>query len=98
MKYDMDLRRMDIRKYKIFLKGQYLIPGRQILHENIDDNFKIFENCGFQNYEYYYKENNKKKYYKAKLGLKDMQFVINFANLIVHFENVPHNPCLNSNI
>jgi len=219
----MDLGKMDIQEYKIFLKGQYLIPGRQILHENIDENFNIFENCGLKNlsdlqqalstianidklseetkispeylnilrrelgtfvktgisfedfpiidsntiskldkkgikntkdfYEYYYKENNEKRisdelsisvemisrlislsclvringigalaavtfyeagyktikdivsstkeemlekitkmndeqnYYKAKLGLKDMQFIIDFANLMEHFEN-----------
>jgi len=218
----MDLRKIDIPKYKIFLKNQHLILSRQILHENIDDNFKIFENYGFKNlydlkqaistktkinnlskeidisteylnilrrelgtfnkkgipfkdfpiidnntisaldkkgikntkdfYEYYTSENNEKRvadelsisppmisclvllsslvringigalaavtfyeagyktindvisstkeemlekitkinneknYYKAKLGLKDMQFVIDFANLISHFE------------
>ena len=164
MKYNMDLTKMDIQKYKIFLKSQYLIPSRQILLENIDDNFKTFENCGLKNlldlkqaistsakidklsketkispeylnilrrelgtfdkagvgieringigpqaakafYEAGYKTiediagstkeemlekitktNDEKKYYKAKLGLKDMQFVIDFANLIVHFE------------
>ena len=32
------------------------------------------------------KINDEKKYYKAQLGLKDMQFVIDFAHLIVHFE------------
>jgi hypothetical protein len=222
MKYNIDLSKMDIKKYKTFLKNQYLIPSRQTLHENIDDNFKIFENYGFKNlsdlkksistsakidklsketkissdylnilrrelgtfekagilfndfpiidsntisklnirgikdtkdfYEFYYKEsneksisdeldisdgmikclislsslvringiaslaavtfyeagyktiediicstkeemlekitkiNNEKNYYKAKLGLKDMQFIIDFANLIAHFE------------
>ncbi|HPE14922.1 MAG TPA: hypothetical protein PLT65_03715 [Bacilli bacterium] len=44
MKYNIDLSKMDIKKYKTFLKNQYLIPSRQTLHENIDDNFKIFEN------------------------------------------------------
>jgi hypothetical protein len=223
MKYNVDLKKMDVKKYKIFLKKQYLIPSRQILHENIDNNFKIFESRGLKNlsklkqaistsakidnlsketkipleylnilrrelgtfdkkgvafkdfpiidsntiskldkkeikntkdfYEYYTQENNEKrvsdelnisaetikclislsslvringiaslaavtfyeagyktikdiisstkeemldkitkindqkKYYKAKLGLKDMQFVIDFANLIAHFEN-----------
>ena len=221
--YSIDLSKMDVQKYKTLLKGQNLIPSRQILHENIDENFKIFKSCGFKNladlkqaistsakidklskeikisseylnilrielgtfdktgvpfkdfpiidkntiskldkkgikntkdfYEYYYKENNEKrisdesgistemtkclislsslvringigalaavtfyeagyktikdiisstkekmlekitkindekKYYKAKLGLKDMQFVIDFANLITHFED-----------
>jgi hypothetical protein len=49
MKYGMDLTKMDVQKYKNFLKNQYLIPSRQILHEKIDDNFKIFENCGLKN-------------------------------------------------
>ena len=223
MKYNVDLSKMDVQKYKTFLKNQYLIPSRQILHENIDNNFKIFETCGLKNlsdlkqavstsakidklsketkippeylnilrrelgtfdkkgilfndfpiiddntilaldkkgikntkdfYEYYAHENNEKrvsdelgisvevirrlislsslvringiaslaavtfyeagyqtikdiinskkedmlykitkvndekKYYKAKLGFKDMQFVIDFAKLIAHFEN-----------
>ena len=156
---------MDIQKYKTFLKSQYLIPSRQILHENIDDNFKKFERCGFKNladlkqavstsvkidklsketnilpeylnilrrelgtfdkqgvgieringigpqaakafYAAGYKTiedianstkeemlkkitevNDEKQYYKAELGLKDMQFVIDFANLITNFEN-----------
>ena len=30
--------------------------------------------------------NDEKKYYKAKLGLKDMQFVIDFANMMAQFE------------
>ncbi|MCL1928001.1 MAG: DUF4332 domain-containing protein [Treponema sp.] len=223
MTYNVDLRKVDVQKYKTFLKNQYLIPSRQILHDNIDNNFKIFKNCGFKYladlkqaissntkidklsnetkilpeylnilrrelgafdkkgipfnefpiidkniiskldnkgikntkdfYEYYYKENNEKrvsdelsipielikclislsglvringiaslaavtfyeagyktikditsstkekmlekitekneekKYYKAKLGLKDMQFVIDFANLIDNFDS-----------
>jgi hypothetical protein len=49
MKYNIDLAKMDIQKYKAFLKKQYLIPSRQILHENIDANFKIFANCGLKN-------------------------------------------------
>lgn len=49
MKYDLDLSKMDIDKYEQFLKNQYLIPSRQILHENIDTNFQIFKNCGFKN-------------------------------------------------
>lgn len=49
MKYNLDLRKIDIQKYKIFLKNQYLIPSRRILHENIDDNFEIFERCGLKN-------------------------------------------------
>ena len=49
MNYNLDLSKMDIQKYKTFLKGQYLIPSRQILHENIDENFKIFKNGGFKN-------------------------------------------------
>ena len=151
---------MDIQKYKLFLKNQYLIPSRQILHENIDANFKAFENKGLKNvaelkqavstsakidklseetgippeylnilrrelgtldkqgvgieringigpqaakafYEAGYKTiediagstkeemlgkitkvNDEKNYYKAKLGLKDMQFVIDYANLL----------------
>ena len=32
------------------------------------------------------KINDEKKYYKAKLGLKDMQFVIDFANMIAQFK------------
>lgn len=48
MKYDLDLSKMDIEKYKTFLKNQYLIPSRQILHKNIDENFKIFKNYGFK--------------------------------------------------
>ena len=48
MEYSIDLSKMDVQKYKAFLKGQYLIPSRQILHENIDDNFKIFKNYGFK--------------------------------------------------
>ena len=223
MDYSIDLGKMDVQKYKTFLKSQYLIPSRQILHEKIDENFKLFKNCGFKYlselkqalstsakmdklsketgisseylnilrrelgtfdkkgisfsdfpiidkttisklvkksikntkdfFEYYYKENNEKKlsedlgisvemvkclfslsclvringiaalaavtwyeagyksikdiigstkeemlnkvtktneekkYYKAKLGLKDMQFVIDFAQLIGHLEN-----------
>jgi hypothetical protein len=215
MKYNMDLSKMVLQKYKTFLKNRNLFPSRQILYENIDDNFQIFEDCGFKNlsdlkqaistpakieklsketnispeylnilrrelgtfdkkgisfkdfpiidndtisklekkgikntkdfYEYpnknklgisveminslislsclvringvaaiaaltFYeagyktirdiisstkeemlqkitKINDEKKYYKAKLGLKDMQFVIDFANLIAHFEN-----------
>lgn len=223
MKYNLDLSKIDIREYRIFLNNQYLIPSRQILHINIDDNFKVFENRGFKNladlksaistgvkidklsketgisseylnilrrelgtfnktgipwkdfplidkqtiskleiigikdtkdfYEFYYKENNEKrlsdeltisiemirclislaslvringmaaraavtfyeagyetprdiagsvkeemleritkinnekKYYKAALGLKDMQFIIDFAKLIAHFES-----------
>ena len=47
--YSIDLSKMDIQKYKTLLKSQNLIPSRQILHENIDDNFKIFKNCGFKN-------------------------------------------------
>jgi len=156
---------MDVQKYKTFLKSQYLIPSRKILHENIDENFMIFENCGLKKlsdlkqaistsakieklsketnispeylnilrrelgtfdkagvgieringigpqaakafYEAGYKTigdianstkeemlakitkiNDEKKYYKAKLGLKDMQFVIDYANLIALFEN-----------
>lgn len=49
MKYDLDLSKMDIEEYKIFLKNQCLIPSRQILHKNIDENFQIFKNCGFKN-------------------------------------------------
>jgi replicative superfamily II helicase len=156
---------MEIQKYKIFLKNQYLIPSRQILRENIDDNFEKLENCGLKNlsdlkqaistsakidklssetkisaeylnilrrelgtfdkagvgieqingigpqaakafYEAGFKTvedianstkeemlekitkiNDEKKYYKAKLGLKDMQFVIDFANLTAHFDS-----------
>jgi hypothetical protein len=163
--YNIDLRKMDVQKYKTFLKKQYLIPSRRILHENIDDNFQIFENYGLNNlsdlkqaisssakidklsketkispeylnilrrelgtlnkagagieqingigpqaakafYEAGYKTiqdivsstkeemlqkitqiNDEKQYYKAKLGLKDMQFVIDYANLIECFEN-----------
>ena len=48
MKYDLDLSKMTIEEYKIFLKNQYLIPSRQILHENIDENFQVFKNCGFK--------------------------------------------------
>lgn len=40
---------MDIQEYKKFLMNQYLIPSRQILHEHIDENFKVFEKCGFKN-------------------------------------------------
>lgn len=47
IKYNINLKEMDILKYKIFLKKQYLIPSREILHENIDDKFKIFEKYGF---------------------------------------------------
>jgi replicative superfamily II helicase len=32
------------------------------------------------------KVNDEKKYYKAKLGLKDMQFVIDYANMMVQLE------------
>ena len=49
MNYNIDLSKIDIQKYKTFLKAQYLIPSRQILHENIDANFKIFEKRGFKN-------------------------------------------------
>lgn len=49
IKYNINLKEMDILKYKIFLKKQYLIPSREILHENIDDKFKIFEKYGFKN-------------------------------------------------
>lgn len=31
MKYNLDLSKMSIDKYEIFLKNQYLIPGGQIL-------------------------------------------------------------------
>jgi hypothetical protein len=48
MTYNMDLSKMEVQKYKTFLKNQYLIPSRQILHENIDSNFKIFVNCGLK--------------------------------------------------
>ncbi len=47
MNYTIDLSKIDIQTYKNFLKKQYLIPSRQILHENIDHNFSIFEHCGF---------------------------------------------------
>ena len=155
---------IDIQKYKIFLKNQYLIPSRQILHENIDDNFKALESHGLKNLadlkvavstgvkidklseetkiprdylnilrrelgtfdktgigieringigpqaavafrEAGYKTiediasstkeellgkiikvNSEKKYYKAKLGVKDMQFVIDSANLLRQLE------------
>ncbi len=161
----INLSKIDIQKYKTFLKGQYLIPSRQILHENIDNNFKIFENYGFKNLldlkqaistgakidtlsketkisseylnilrrelgtfdktgtdieringigaqaarafeeagyknikdianstkeellEKVTKINEGQKYYKAKLGLKDMQFVIDFAKMVIEFEN-----------
>lgn len=46
MKYDLDLSKMDIKTYQIFLKNQYLIPSRQILHEDLDKNFKIFADYG----------------------------------------------------
>ena len=160
----MNLTKINIQKYKTFLKAQYLIPSRQILHESIDENFKTLENSGLKNlsdlkqaistsakieklsqktgiqaeylnilrrelgtfdkqgvgieringigtqatkvfYEAGYKTiedianaakedmlekitavNDEKQYYKAKLGLKDMQFVIDYANLIEHFE------------
>ncbi len=49
IKYNINLKEMDILKYKIFLKKQYLIPSREILNENIDDKFKIFEKYGFKN-------------------------------------------------
>lgn len=49
MKYDLDLSKMDIEKYKVFLKNQHLIPSRKILHENIDNNFQIFNDYGFKN-------------------------------------------------
>ncbi len=32
------------------------------------------------------KVNDEKKYYKAALGLKDMQFVIDFAHILAMFE------------
>jgi hypothetical protein len=44
----MNSNKMDVQKYKTFLKSQYLIPSRKILHENIDENFMIFENCGLK--------------------------------------------------
>jgi hypothetical protein len=165
MEYNVDLRKMDIQKYKTFLKSRYLIPSRRILLENIDSNFEKLENYGLKNlsdlkqaistsakidklsnetkisadylnilrrelgtlskagtgleqingvgpraakafYAAGYKTinditrstkeemleritkiNDEKKYYKAKLGLTDMQFVLDFANLIARFEN-----------
>lgn len=54
-----------------------------------NDTIKKLDENGIKNtkyfYECYYKENNEKKYYKAKLGLKDMQFIIDYANLIKYF-------------
>ena len=43
MRYNIDLNQIDIQEYKTFLKKQNLIPSRQILYENIDQNFKILE-------------------------------------------------------
>jgi hypothetical protein len=48
MTYSKDLSKIHILKYKTHLKGQYLIPSSQILHENIDENFKIFKNIGLK--------------------------------------------------
>lgn len=49
MKYNLDLSKMSIDKYEIFLKNQYLIPAGQILRENIGKNFKAFKNYGLKN-------------------------------------------------
>ena len=49
MKYNIDLNKIDVQEYKEFLKNQYLIPSRKILHENIDANFEIFEKSGLKN-------------------------------------------------
>ena len=49
IQYNMDLKKIDIHQYKDFLMNQYLISKKQVLHEKIDENFKIFEDCGFKN-------------------------------------------------
>ncbi len=49
MKYDLDLSKIDIRKYKDFLKNQYLIPSRKILHQKIDENFNNLNKYGIVN-------------------------------------------------
>lgn len=49
MGYHLDLRRLSVEAYGELLKGQNLLPGRRILLQNIDERFRVIENCGIKN-------------------------------------------------
>lgn len=49
MKYNLDIERLSVQKYKDLLKSQNLLPGRRILWQNIDENFAFFESNGIKN-------------------------------------------------
>ncbi len=46
MPYNMDLAKISILEYKETLKRQTLLPGRRILHDNIDTNFERMAQYG----------------------------------------------------
>ncbi|MCB5229223.1 MAG: DUF4332 domain-containing protein [Candidatus Cloacimonetes bacterium] len=48
MKYNLDLERLSVQKYKDLLKQQNLLPGRRILWQDIDKNFAVFESKGIK--------------------------------------------------
>jgi len=49
MGYLLDLSKISIEKYKEILKNQYLLPGRKILHRDMDASFSAIYRCSISN-------------------------------------------------
>lgn len=49
MEYNLDTEALTILSYRDILKKQNLLPGRRILHQNIDENFDILQRLGINN-------------------------------------------------
>ena len=49
MGYNIDLKQIPILRYMEMLKNQNLLPGRRILLENLEENFRSMANIGIHN-------------------------------------------------
>lgn len=52
MGYSVDLNQISIFQYMDILKNQNLFPGRKILLENMEENFRRLDDAGIQNLAY----------------------------------------------
>ena len=85
MRYSIDLTGISLQSYQEILKKQNLLPSRRILRDDSETNFQRIADAG-KLLGQLSAVNADGRYYHAKLGKKDMQFVIDFAVLLRNIE------------
>lgn len=77
--YNIPLEELSLEEYQGFLESARVLPGRQILKENIPENFEIFRSCGVSNLkELLAKVKNKKELrtFSKETGLSEEYLII----------------------